>query len=187
MNKWLLFLSFFVSFLWLWPYPALAHILKTDGSIGAVMHTDPDDDPVANSVTGIYFEFKDTQNKLTAGNCDCTFSILESGKEIYSQPLFQNNSTPTLDNSTVFFTFPKEDTYQVKVVGKPNISGNFQSFTLVYNVTVGKNLPEDKIATPSSTTIPPDISSATSSPTHLLTYLGVALGILVALLYLRRR
>ncbi len=132
----LIILSLFLPFLF--PAKAFAHVLKTDGSIGAVMHTDPDDDPIAGEQTGIFFEFKDKQNKFTPAACDCTLSILQSDKEIYSQPVFQNNPQPTLDNAAAFFTFPQRDTYQVKVTGIPLSSGAFQAFTLIYDVQVTK-------------------------------------------------
>ncbi len=118
--------------------PTYAHLLKTDGSIGAVLHIDPDDDPVAGQQAGFFFEFKDKQNKFTPRNCDCTFSITEDGKEIFSQALFANNANPSLDNASLFFTFPERNVYQVKVSGKPNSPNAFQAFTLVYDIRVAK-------------------------------------------------
>src|SRR5579859_812511 len=69
-------------------------------------------------------------------DCDCEFSIIENGNVIYAQPLFENNKTPNLSNASVFYTFPQEDVYQIKVIGKPNTPNVFQPFTLVYNVRV---------------------------------------------------
>lgn len=115
-----------------------AHVLKTDGSIGAILHIDPDDDPVAGQSSGFFFDFKDTQNKFQPQNCNCTFSILESNKEIFSQPLFQDNQNPSLTSASLFFVFPKRDVYQVKVVGVPKSPNLFQPFTLIYNVRVDK-------------------------------------------------
>lgn len=125
-----------------------AHALKTDGNIGAILHIDPDDDPIAGSQSGFLFEFKDKQNKFTPQNCDCTFSIIEDGKEIYVQPLFQNNQNPSLDSASVFFTFPERNVYQIKVAGKPTPSDAFQPFSLVWDVRVARAAPN--IATNSS-------------------------------------
>ncbi|HSX18542.1 MAG TPA: hypothetical protein VLE91_00245 [Candidatus Saccharimonadales bacterium] len=116
--------------------PTYAHVLKTDGSIGAVLHIDPDDDPIAGSQSGFFFEFKDKQNKFSPQYCTCTFSIVENGKEIYSQPLFQNNSNPSLTTPSVFYTFAKKDVYQLRVTGVPNPADSFQTFTLTYDVRV---------------------------------------------------
>ncbi len=191
MGKFQLFVSISLLFLFLWYRPSivLAHVLKTDGNIGAIMHTDPDDNPLAGSKTGIFFEFKDTQAKLSPENCNCTFSISENDKEIYSQPLFQNNPSPSLDNSSVFFFFPEKNVYQIKVIGKPNSVSSFQPFTLVYDVTVGKDAPDytpKSLATKSAVSNVAD-NSTTNSSTQPLTYLGVGLGVVIVLIYLRRR
>lgn len=138
MKKILLFLTVsFISFSLLAPI-ASAHVLVTDKNIGAVMHTDPDDDPIAGQQTGIFFEFKDTTGKFKPENCACKFLITEHGNTIYSQRLFQNTDTANPNNASIFFTFPKRDVYQVVAIGKPTISGAFQPFTLTYEVRVDK-------------------------------------------------
>src|SRR5437899_1430767 len=78
-----------------------AHVLVYDHDIGAIMHIDPDDAPVAKEQSAFFFEFKDTKNKFDPVNCDCTFTISENGTEIYSQPLFQNSPKPSLSNASV--------------------------------------------------------------------------------------
>ncbi len=135
------FISLIAFFYLFSPKNAEAHILKTDGNIGAVLHIDPEDDPIAGSQAGFFFEFKDKQNKFTPQNCDCTFSIAENGKEIFSQPLFQNSANPSLDSASLFFTFSEKNVYQVKVVGKPNNPDVFQPFTLTYDVRVARETP----------------------------------------------
>ncbi len=118
--------------------PVYAHVLKTDGTIGAVLHVDPEDDPIAGAQSGFFFEFKDKEGKFAPQNCDCTFSIIEDGKQIFSQPLFQNNPSPSLTSASIFFTFPEKNVYQVKVVGKSNTPGSFQHFTLLYDIRVAR-------------------------------------------------
>ncbi len=115
---------------------AYAHVLKTNGSVGAVMHVTPDDDPIAGEESGFYFEFKDKENKFKPENCDCTISILQSGKEIFSQPLFSNNADPSLSNASFSFTFPQRDVYKIKITGKPSNPGEFNDFTLEYDLRV---------------------------------------------------
>ncbi|HSW89042.1 MAG TPA: hypothetical protein VLG12_07810 [Candidatus Saccharimonadales bacterium] len=117
---------------------AEAHVLVTDRNIGAVLHIDPEDDPIAGQQSGFFFEFKDTTNKFNPENCDCNFSISENGQTIYSQPLFQNSNKPSLTNASVFYTFQKKDVYQIQVVGKPNTTNAFQAFTLTYDIRVDR-------------------------------------------------
>jgi len=127
------------------PLLVFAHVLKTDGSIGAVLHIDPEDDPVANKPAGFFFEFKDIKNKFDPASCECNFSIIQAGKQIYSQPLFPGTdkqsfsmSKPSLDNASVFYTFPERDIYQIIVDGKPKKAGAFANFKLVYDVRVAR-------------------------------------------------
>jgi hypothetical protein len=115
-----------------------AHILKSSGSIGAVMHVTPEDDPVAREQSDFFFEFKDKENKFLPENCDCTVFILQSGKEIFSQPLFANNRDPSLENASFSFTFPERGIYIVKIIGKPLTSGAYKNFILEYPLRVEK-------------------------------------------------
>lgn len=115
---------------------AQAHFLVTDRNIGAVLHIDPNDEPIAKSQASFFFEFKDKENKFQPTNCNCTFSIVEDSKEIYSTDLFQNNTNPSLSNASVFYTFPERNVYQIKVVGTPKTPDAFQSFVLVWNFRV---------------------------------------------------
>src|SRR5690242_16418271 len=94
------------------PVRVFAHFLATDGNIGAVLHVDPNDAPVAGSQTSFFFAFKDKQNKLKPTNCECTFEIIENGINVFSQPLFTNNNS-SLTSANVFYTFPKIDVYEI--------------------------------------------------------------------------
>lgn len=122
-----------------------AHVLITDKNIGAILHIEPDDDPIAGGQSSFFFEFKDTQNKFDPQKCDCTFTILENGNQIYAQPLFQNNRNPNLASASVFYTFPKKDVYQIQVIGRPYTPSDFQPFTLVYNVRVARTANQSSV------------------------------------------
>lgn len=115
-----------------------AHVLKTDGSVGAVIHVSPEDDPIAREATDFYFEFKDKEGKFTPENCDCKGTIIEGGKEIYSAPLFQNSSDPSLENASFSFTFPRKNVYKVQVSGTPTTPGAFEPFTLSWDIRVAR-------------------------------------------------
>src|SRR5437773_8843060 len=92
LNTFYFLLVFLPFFFLLFPSVVNAHFLKIDGSIGAVLHVDPDDDPIAGEQASFFLSFKDKQHKFSPQNCTCTFSIQEQNQTIYSQPLFQNNS-----------------------------------------------------------------------------------------------
>ncbi len=155
------------------PGVAFAHVLKTDGSIGAIMHIDPDDAPIAQQSAYFFFEFKDKTDKFQPADCTCTFTILEGGKEIFTQFLFESNPSSTLTNASVTFTFPRKDVYQVKVTGTPLVSGDFQPFTLVYDVRV------DQTA---------NSQANTSGPNNLIYIIAGVLagGVLLAAVFFRK-
>ncbi len=106
--------------------PVLAHVLETDGSIGAVMHIDPDDDPIVATPSYFFFEFKDTKGRFDLKNCNCKVSILKDKNQIYSS---------SLSNPTFTYVFPERNVYQIKVEGKA-INNSFQDFKLIYTVRV---------------------------------------------------
>ena len=122
------------------PRTADAHFLATDKKIGAVLHVDPNDEPVAGQQASFFFDFKDQTNKFTSQNCDCTFLINEAGKTIYSQELFQNSNKPNLHIASATFIFPQKDVYQVQVVGKPKVANAFQPFTLSWDFRVDQEV-----------------------------------------------
>ncbi len=134
------FLTLFVLYSLLYPLPVLAHDLKTDGSIGAVLHLDPEDEPIAKQPSNFFFEFKDTKNSFKLEKCDCEVFIFESGRQLYAQPLTPI-SKDSPDSSTFSFAFPEKDVYQVKVFGKPNVYQEFPNFTLTYDVRVDREKP----------------------------------------------
>lgn len=120
------------------PKKTFAHFLLTDGTIGAVLHIDPDDDPIAGGQASFFFDFKDKSNKFTLNQCTCQFTLLENGKEITSQPLISVPNTTTTANAS--FTFPKQDIYKVKVTGQPLAKGEFAPFTLTYALRVTRTI-----------------------------------------------
>jgi hypothetical protein len=130
--KKILFLIIIINLFLVSAKPAEAHFLATDGNIGAILHVDPNDEPVAGSPASFFFEFKDKQNKFQPTNCNCTFEIDENGKTIFYQSLFANNSSPSLSNASVFYTFPRLDVYEIKVIGEPITPNAFQPFTLIW-------------------------------------------------------
>lgn len=151
------------------PVNVYAHVLQTNGTIGAVMHVDPNDDPTSGQPATISFTFKDTADKFTPQNCDCHVKILENGSTIYAQPIFQNTQTPSTANASVIYTFPQPDVYQIVVTGAPITKNGFQSFTLTFAIRTEQPLS-------SSQPTPPVI-------TFLTTYFGyIIAGSIIAIL-----
>ncbi len=155
----------FVSFL---PAQVLAHTLESSGSIGAVMHVTPDDDPIAGEVSGFYFEFKDKNNKFQPENCVCTVSIKKGDDEIFSTDLFGANSDPSLSNASFNFTFPEKNIYKIVIKGESKTSGEFQNFELSYDLRVERV--SEKV---SATTQKPQTTTTRKLPIIPLSMVGL--------------
>lgn len=120
------------------PNYADAHSLKTDGSIGAVMHVNPEDDPIVGEESSFYFEFKDKNKTFEPKNCECTFSVLQNGKVLISQPLFQDTADPGLSHASASYYFPDRGVYTIRVSGQPKTEQLFSPFTLDYGIRVSR-------------------------------------------------
>ncbi len=110
------------------PMISMAHVLETQGSVGAVLHINPADDPIAGQQANIFFDFKDKTNRFKSADCDCRLVVDRAGANIYDQPF--------TDPGGGDFTFPARDVYSVKAVGTPKAGATFDAFTLSYSVRV---------------------------------------------------
>lgn len=115
---------------------SFAHILESEGSVGAVLHINPDDDPLANNESIIYLEFKDKNNRFQLQNCDCTVTVLKSGEKIHTQSLTPTNDTE--NTGTFNYIFPEKNIYKIKVTGKPYQGNSFEDFTFTYDIRVAR-------------------------------------------------
>lgn len=114
------------------PQVVQAHFLKTDGSIGAVLHIDPDDDPIAGKSSTFYFDVKDETNKFSITTCGCQVKIQQNNQDVYSQPVTQSGA----ESVSGSFLFPSQGVYQVSLVGQPLVAGSFAPFQLTYDIRV---------------------------------------------------
>lgn len=116
---------------------ASAHVLITDHNMGALIHIDPDDDPIANAPSSIFIDFEDKAHTFQLQHCTCTATIVRDGKTVYSQPLVAD-STDETSNSTYFsFTFPQKAIYTLKITGQP-LDASFQPFKITYDIRVAR-------------------------------------------------
>jgi hypothetical protein len=144
------------SSLWVAPVKTSAHFLETDGTIGAVLHLDPNDDPIAGQASAFFLEFKDKSGKFDPLTCTCTADIYKGEQKLASLPLFTGNGSRYNSGSgqatgNASYTFLSKDIYVMKVVGVPIQSGTFQPFTLVFNIRVDRDISSASAASPIST------------------------------------
>lgn len=110
------------------PVTTLAHVVESDRGIGAVLHIDPDDDPIAGEVSTFFFDIKDTAGGYRENNCRCRLVIKQDGQTLYDE-LFNRPGGGT-------YTFPTRGIYSVAAVGSPLSGNSFQPFNLEYTIRV---------------------------------------------------
>ncbi|MGI9027827.1 MAG: hypothetical protein ACR2FM_03235 [Candidatus Saccharimonadales bacterium] len=132
--------------------PASAHVLESQDTIGAVLHIDPDDDPVAGESTGIYFEFKDKTNRFKVQDCNCKLVVQQDNQTIYDQSFGQVAGGE--------FTFPERGVYVVKAIGSPKTASAFDAFELSYDVRVQRGIGQ------------PDATSSTGKTKNIVLLVG---------------
>lgn len=119
--------------------PAVAHIVKTDGNVGATFHIEPNHNPRAGESNQAWFALTREGGELISySSCDCELVVKsESDHEpILPVPLTgisveQYEGIPGAD-----IIFPKEGIYELILKGSPKSGADFQPFQLSYNVTV---------------------------------------------------
>jgi hypothetical protein len=106
---------------------AYAHTFARDGSIGAVLHTDPNDDPSAGSPATLYLDIQDTAHNFSSGQCDCQLAVTLGSRQLASLPVTSYGTS---------YTFPGQGVYVLTLSGSPLGGGTFQPFLLHFNLRV---------------------------------------------------
>ena len=133
MKKLLLILTLSFAFSALSFKLSYAHVLETNGSLGAVMHIDPNDNPVAGKMSTIFFEIKDKEGKFKPEICNCTVSVRKDEKELFSKKIFTNDTNPSFS-----YRFPEKGDYEIRLSGEPKTQSGFNKFEIEYPVKVSQ-------------------------------------------------
>lgn len=139
---------------------AQAHVLKTDGDVGAVLHILPDDAPVTQTLTTYELSFRANGGGFSLKNCDCSTHFILNGKTVATHTLGSTNDYYADD----MVTFDAAGVYTLRVTGTPRSSAAFAPFTLDYEVRVGSG-------------------EAATQPFPPLLWVGIGMGVALILLY----
>lgn len=123
-----------VVLLSLWTPKASAHTLKVDGTIGATLHIDPNDQPVSGKTANIIITIEDSAHKYDPNNpqsCNCNLTISDQKSTLITLPLAASNGY-----SQLHYTFPHSGSYSLKVSGQPVGEANFQNFNMTFSTYV---------------------------------------------------
>lgn len=113
------------------PSSSEAHELRTAGSVGVILHTDPDDDPIIGQTTSFFFDVTDRDSKFTQSQCTCKMEITEGGRSIFETVLTPVSGV-TYGGS---FVFPNRSVYTIIFKAIPRDT-SFQSFSVTYPLRV---------------------------------------------------
>ena len=112
--------------------PVFAHVLKTDGTIGAILHIQPDDNPKSGTPTTYELAFKDTNYQFSIQNCNCTVTIRQNDKTLDTGPLIASSAHVSKNR----YTFQNPGVYTLNVSGQPTQPNDFAPFSLTYTIRV---------------------------------------------------
>ncbi len=107
---------------------ASAHVLKVDGNISAVLHINPDDNPISGTPTAYALYFNDDTGRFSLSECNCTVTVKNGSQTVAAHSL--RDTSRLQSNNT--FTFPKPGAYILTIQGKPKKSDAFQPFEIIY-------------------------------------------------------
>jgi hypothetical protein len=121
------------------PWLVQAHTLKTDGQITVLLHTDPDDDPVAGREATILLSVTDPASQFNPADCDCLVTVAEKNRQLLSIHPPTSRQTSIYDFA-VPITFPERAVYQITLSGTPKSAGQFQPFAVTYDLRVDRQV-----------------------------------------------
>ncbi len=130
----LLLIITFVVFVSIPYYPIYAHDFENEEEIGATMHVDPNDKPIANEESRINFEFISTSNDFNLQECNCTVTIYKNGRQLLSEELVPDEDLP--DSLGKSYIFPEEGEYNIQLTGKSLHADSFKEFSFDYPIRV---------------------------------------------------
>ena len=115
--------------------PALAHELVRSGNVGALLHIEPDDNPVTGKANPTRFEINVRGGKpVLLAQCQCSLQVYAGSLKAGAKP----SSTPALRQAQgalgASLNFPKTGAYTLFLSGKPRPGAPFSAFKLSWVV-----------------------------------------------------
>lgn len=96
------------------PIPTSAHVLisDTDRQVGAVLHINPDDDPIAGEPSGLFFDIQNTD--VSHDNYSFSLTVTDSDGEQTPVPITVSGSTVSAS-----YVFPHQAAYTIVLKAEP--------------------------------------------------------------------
>lgn len=117
------------------PTPALAHELVRSGNVGALLHIEPDDEPVVGTANRTWFETNQRGGKpINLTNCTCALSVYQGSVRPGAKPVSSPRLRTEKNKLTADLVFPQEGAYTLVLTGTPKPGATFNPFRLEWVV-----------------------------------------------------
>lgn len=115
-----------------------AHETESDAGISALLHIDPNDQPVVGKEAKLFFTFTDASGKFEIQRCDCVITLFQNDTQVDQRIVDVANTAFASVGSYPLYTrtFADAGVYKVELVGKPKDGATFGEFSLHYDVRV---------------------------------------------------
>lgn len=121
-------------------HKASAHTIKTDKSVGVIIHIEPHDKPRAREQSTLYVEFSKKDGHFDLSDCSCTATITKDNQTIQTTTMTQSESN-TISKTPV--VFPEAGLYVITISG---IGPEMHEFEFVFDTKI---LPAEPLSTKS--------------------------------------
>ncbi|MFO0702930.1 MAG: hypothetical protein U0514_03685 [Candidatus Andersenbacteria bacterium] len=118
------------------PLPSSAHELEEAGSVGAVLHINPNDSPVVGTASTLSFVFTNHDDDFTLEDCTCTVQVLRGDTLLAELPIAASEKVEHgVYNLTYSYDFPAAGAYVLTLNGaRATPNATFEVFSLAYDV-----------------------------------------------------
>lgn len=117
--------------------PVSAHTLKVDKAIGVTVHINPDDEPLAGSLSQVIIGIQDKEGRFVANasECICALTIVQQDGVVAETLPFAISG----ETAMVSYVFQKGGIYKLEVSGTPRRLDSFQNFSTAFSYRVRAN------------------------------------------------
>ena len=117
-----------------------AHELEAskDGKVAALIHIEPDDEPIAGQIHTVWFELTERGGKkIDFSSCKCTLKVYQgaykAGIKLQSQPILNAGKVgEAIGKPSARVNFKSTGAYTMVLEGKPKMTGAFAAFRLEF-------------------------------------------------------
>lgn len=143
--------------------PAIAHEVQIQNDVGATLHIEPNDIPLAGASTEVWFALTKAGGTIIPLNdCDCTLTLYDEAQSPIEEPsLSPVSAEGFVDIPGATVMFPEVGAYELVLSGAPQGGTEFEPFELRYEVTVaGRASASETTATQPDDAAAPETASS---------------------------